>query len=73
MLGARVRRRLPLPERILACLTAVRGPCHYTTIAMRLHVRPATKVMQACVRMAHDGRLTWCGEGLYQVPAKDVA
>ena len=60
------RRRVTLPMRICTYLATLQGPCHYTTIARRLHIARVATVGNTCVRMAHDGRLRWCGEGLYE-------
>ena len=71
MLTAKLyRRRAPLPARILSYLSSCEAPCHFTVIASRLHIANATKVMQTCVRMAHDGRLRWCGEGMYALAGR---
>ena len=61
-----IRRQLPLTKRILLHLEHRGEPCHYTTMARVLHA-PDHRVQQACWHMAQDGRLRWCGEGMYAI------
>jgi hypothetical protein len=57
----------PLPCRILAYLARHGAPMHYRVMARALrHPRPAY-VLNACVAMAHDGRLRWVNGGTYSL------
>jgi len=61
------RHRTPLPLRITAYLRQAEEPQHYRLIAK--HIKAShVATHRACYRMLHDGRLRWCGEGLYRLP-----
>lgn len=60
-----------VPLRILAYLTLRQAPAHYATIAKHLGYADPREVLRRCNRMAHDGTLHWCGEGMYAVPGAE--
>ena len=64
----------PLPRtlRILTYLRRHKRPQHYRTIALYLHDRPHA-IVQACVRMAHDGRLRWVDDGTYTLRQEETS
>jgi hypothetical protein len=66
------RHRTPLPLRITAYLRQAEGPQHYRVIAKHIKA-PFLATHRACYRMLHDGRLRWCGEGMYRLPQPEEA
>lgn len=60
---------VPLTVRILVYMHRQGAkPVHYRVIAERLDERNTRKVQATCVRLAHQGKLRWCGEGVYGLP-----
>jgi hypothetical protein len=68
MLVHRLQSKRTLPQRILAVFATQHGlRLHYTFLAQRLH-HPPPKVLQACWRLARQGRLVWYSDGVYGLP-----
>jgi hypothetical protein len=62
------RRRVSVATRILTALQASGGgPLHYRRLAQRLHHPKPQYVLSVCLRLAHAGKLEWCGLGTYRI------
>jgi hypothetical protein len=68
MLAAR-RQAVPVTLQVLAVVKTHRGgPLHYKRIRHYLPHLHAYRVLNACRRLAAQGRLRWCAEGVYALP-----
>ena len=69
MLVATLQRKPTLPQRVMAVFAAQPAlRLHYRLLARRLHHPIPRKVLETCVRLAGQGRLTWYGPGVYGLP-----
>lgn len=73
MVTHRLIHRPTLGQRIVSKLASRPAtPMHYKDVAAVLHTSPQ-KVVNTCIRLAHQGRLVRVGEGTYALPKEDRA